>query len=101
LHGDDLGMFDLVVAMDVLDYLLRPGDLLRARGHIIRMMVPGGHLLVSTTKQSEVYATAWWRGRIPRGRMINESVGSDARLRTVETRVTEAHTLTLFLKTKH
>jgi len=100
LHGDDLGMFDLVVAMDVLDYLLRPGDLFQARGHIIRMMVPGGHLLVSTTKQSEVYETAWWRWRIPRGRMINASLESMGGLRTVETRTTEAHTLSLYVRTE-
>jgi len=100
LSGDDLGTFDLVVAMDVLDYLLRPRDLRRANSRILRMLVPGGYLLVSTTKQSDVYETAWWRRRIPRGRMINEWVASAVGLQPVETRSTEGHTLTLYMRTE-
>jgi len=98
LRDEDLGSFDLVVAMDVLDYLLRPGDLRHARNRIRSMLRQGGYLLVSTFKQSEVYETAWWRWRIPRGRMINASLEAMGGLRTVETRTSEAHTLTLYVR---
>lgn len=99
LNGEELGPFDLVVAMDVLDYLLRPADLRRASSRIRRMLLPGGYLLVSTTKQSDVFETAWWRRWIRRGRMINESLGSLAGLRALQNQTTEAHSIALYVRT--
>jgi O-antigen/teichoic acid export membrane protein/2-polyprenyl-3-methyl-5-hydroxy-6-metoxy-1,4-benzoquinol methylase len=92
------GTFDLVVAMDVLDYFKRPGDLRRVQARIRRMLLPGGHLLVTTTKQSDVFETAWWRRWIRRGRMINESLGALPELRVLESRPTAMHSVTLYVR---
>jgi O-antigen/teichoic acid export membrane protein/SAM-dependent methyltransferase len=99
LRDPELGAFDLVVAMDVLDYLLRPSDLRRAQGTIQRMLAPGGHLLVSTVRQNEVFENAWWRRWIRRGRMINESFASLDGLRLVQSHATQTHTLTMYVQT--
>jgi O-antigen/teichoic acid export membrane protein/2-polyprenyl-3-methyl-5-hydroxy-6-metoxy-1,4-benzoquinol methylase len=98
LHDPEPGSFDLVVAMDVLDYFRRPRDLRRVEARIRRMLRPGGHLLVTTTKQSDVFETAWWRRWIRRGRMINESLGALPELQVLETRPTAMHSVTLYLR---
>ena len=62
------------------------------------MLLPGGHLLVTTTKQSDVFETAWWRRWIRRGRMINESLGALPELRVLESLPTTMHSVTLYLR---
>jgi O-antigen/teichoic acid export membrane protein/SAM-dependent methyltransferase len=99
LHDPELGTFDLVVAMDVLDYFKRPGDLRRVQGRIHRMLRPGGHLLVTTTRQSDVYEKARWRHWIRRGRMINESFGLLPGICALESRLTALHLVTLYVRT--
>jgi O-antigen/teichoic acid export membrane protein/2-polyprenyl-3-methyl-5-hydroxy-6-metoxy-1,4-benzoquinol methylase len=99
LGGRELGSFDLVVAMDVLDYFVRPRDLRRARARILEMLEPGGHLLVTTTKQSDVFDKAWWRRWIRRGQIINEWFASSPGLRVIETQTTATHNLSLYLRT--
>src|SRR5205085_4120820 len=49
-----LGEFDLVVAMGVLEVFRRPTAVRLARRRVIDLVKPGGHLIVSTTKQSPV-----------------------------------------------
>jgi O-antigen/teichoic acid export membrane protein len=98
LREPEPGTFDLVVAMDVLDYFKRPGDLRRVQERIRRMLLPGGHLLVTTTKQSDVFETAWWRRWIRRGEMINESFGGLPELRVLEYRPTAMHSVTLYVR---
>jgi O-antigen/teichoic acid export membrane protein/2-polyprenyl-3-methyl-5-hydroxy-6-metoxy-1,4-benzoquinol methylase len=99
IHGRKLGSFDLVVAMDVLDYFVRPRDLRRAQARIFEMLVPRGHLLVTTTKQSDVFDKAWWRRWIPRGKMINELLASSFGLQVLESQTTATHNLTLYVRT--
>jgi O-antigen/teichoic acid export membrane protein/SAM-dependent methyltransferase len=99
LHGPDLGPFDLIVAMDVLEYVLRPSDLRSAQARIRRMLAPGGHLLLSTVMQNEVFENAWWRRWIRRGRMINESFASLDGLQVVESRAIPTHMLTMYVQT--
>ena len=99
LHGPELGTFDLVVAMDVLDYFRRPGDLRRVQGRIHRMLLPGSHLLVTSTRQSDVYEKARWRHWIRRGPMINESFGLLPGVCALESRLTAMHVVTLYVRT--
>jgi predicted TPR repeat methyltransferase len=99
LHDAEPGTFELVVAMDVLDYFKRPGDLRRVGERIHRMLLPGSHLLVTTTRQSDVFEKARWRHRIPRGRMINESLALLPGIRVLESRLTTMHSVTLYVRT--
>lgn len=99
LHDAEPGAFDLVVAMDVLDYFKRPGDLSRVQTRIHRMLVSGSHLLVTTTQQSDVFEKARWRRWIPRGRMINESFARLPGIRVLESRLTAMHSVTLYVRT--
>lgn len=99
LHDPELETFDLVVAMDVLEYFRRPGDLRRVQGRIHRMLRPAGHLLVTTTRQSDVYDKARWRHWIRRGRMINESFGLLPGMCALESRLTALHLVTLYVRT--
>ena len=92
------GSFDLVVAMDVLEYFRRPRDLRHVQARIRQMLRPAGHLLVTTTRQSDVFETAWWRRWIRRGRMINESFGALPELRVLESRATAMHSVTLYVR---
>ena len=98
LSDPEPGNFDLVVAMDVLDYFKRPGDLRRMQARIQRMLLQDGHLLIATTNESDVFETAWWRRWIQRGRMINESFAALPRLRVLESRRTEMHSITLYVR---
>lgn len=98
LDGAALGVFDLMLSMDVLDYMVRPTDFRRARSRIYAMLAPEGHLLVTTTKQSEVYASAWWRRWILRGATIHEAFASHPGIRVVARRETETHALALYLR---
>jgi O-antigen/teichoic acid export membrane protein/2-polyprenyl-3-methyl-5-hydroxy-6-metoxy-1,4-benzoquinol methylase len=100
LDAFELGSFDLVVAMDVLDYFIRPTDFGRARMRILGLLDDGGHLLVSTKNQSEVFEKAWWRRWIQRGRMINESLASLDGLSLVESDSTTTHTLSLYVRAR-
>jgi len=100
LHAPELGPFDLVVAMDVLDYFIRPSDFSRAQSRILGLLDDGGHLLVSTKNQSEVFETAWWRRWIQRGRMINESLASLDGLSLVQSDSTTSHTLSLYVRAR-
>jgi O-antigen/teichoic acid export membrane protein/2-polyprenyl-3-methyl-5-hydroxy-6-metoxy-1,4-benzoquinol methylase len=99
LHDPEPGTFDLVVAMDVLDYFKRPRDLRRVQGRIHAMLQPGAHLLVTTTKQSDVFETAWWRRWIRRGPMITESFARMRGLRTLASRSTATHAVSLYVRT--
>ncbi len=95
LHDPQLGTFDLIVAMDVLDYIVRPSDLHRAQAMIRTMLPPGGLLLLSTLRRNDVFEKAWWRHWIRRGRMINEAFASLEGFTLVDSRSTPMHTLSL------
>jgi predicted TPR repeat methyltransferase len=50
---------DLVVSMDVIDSMTKPGDIRRACAKIIQCVKPGGYLLVTVTS-SPGYDDFWW-----------------------------------------
>jgi chemotaxis methyl-accepting protein methylase len=99
LRGEVSSVFDLVVAMDVLDYMKRPADLRRAQRKLCRMLAPGGWLLVGTYDQSDVFERVWWRRWLPRGQMIHESFSKIVELRLLSAEATETHSFTLYART--
>jgi hypothetical protein len=84
--------------MDVLEYFKRPSDLRRVQGKIHQMLSLDAHLLVTTTKQSEVFERAWWRRWIRRGPMIDEAFGLLPGLRMLESRSTAMHSVSLYVR---
>jgi O-antigen/teichoic acid export membrane protein/trans-aconitate methyltransferase len=99
LHDPVPRSFDLVVAMDVLDYFKRPRDLRRVQARIHGMLAPDAYLLVTTTKQSDVFQWAWWRRWIRRGPMIAESFGRMRGMSRVESCSTAMHAVSLYMRT--
>jgi O-antigen/teichoic acid export membrane protein len=93
------GPYDLVVAMDVLECIRSPRQLRRARSAIVAMLDPGGHLLITTTRQHPVPETAWWGRWLPIGARINEFVGRHPRLQTVRSASTATHAISLYVRT--
>ncbi len=77
------GQFDLIVASAVLEYLRRPRALANARAKLVAGLVPGGHLVVLTTREDQLSERAWWGRRLLRGKWINAFVAADPRLRVV------------------
>jgi len=97
--GAAWGPFELIVAMDVLECIHSPLALRRARRALVNMLVPGGHLVVTTTRQHPVPETAWWGRWLPIGARINEFVGLDPGLEVVRSRKTGTHVITVYRRT--
>jgi hypothetical protein len=98
LNDPQPGTFDLVVAMDLLEYFKRPSDLRRVQAKIHQMLLPDAHLLVTSPKQSEVFERAWWRRWIRRGPTIGEAFAQLPGLRRLESRSTAMHSVTLYVR---
>ena len=83
--------------MGVLEVFRRPSAMRRARGRIVEMVAPGGHLLVTTTKQSGVVEDAPWSGRLVRGgRAIDRFLRDSGRLRVCASEESTTHVLTIY-----
>lgn len=61
------GSFDLVMAMGVLTYLVRPWDVRRSCEKLVAAVKPGGVLFFSDARQSRVFESAWWGPLMLRG----------------------------------
>jgi hypothetical protein len=86
--------------MGALDVFLRPSRVRRARRRIIEMIAPGGHLLVTTTKQSSVVEQARWSRRLVRGsRAIDRFLCDSGELRRCATGESATHVLTVYRRT--
>ena len=59
--------YDLVMAMGVLTYLVRPWDVRRACDKLINAVRPGGVLFFSDARQSRIFESAWWGPVMLRG----------------------------------
>ena len=81
--------FDLIVAMGVLESLGRPRDLKAAREKLVRLLRPGGWLLVETTRVNAGMEDQWWRRKLHRGRWLNAYIGEHPQLLAIST-ATEA-----------
>lgn len=61
------GAFDLIVAMEVLVYVLRPWVLRAACAKLIDALVPGGYLFVEHGRENDVPGDPRWAKRLLRG----------------------------------
>ena len=97
LEGTSLGEFDLVLAMGVLEVFRRPRALRRARLRILGALAPGGHLLVTTTKQNPLVENARWSASLVRGsRQIDRFLRASGRLERRAIEESDTHALTLY-----
>jgi SAM-dependent methyltransferase len=97
LDGSALGEFDLVLAMGVLEVFRRPRALRRARLRILEALAPGGHLLVTTTKQNPVIENALWSAPLVRGsRQVDRFLRASGRLEIRAQEESDTHRLTLY-----
>lgn len=97
LNGNALGEFDLVLAMGVLEVFRRPRALRQARLRILEALAPGGHLLVTTTKQNPVIENALWSAPLVRGsRQVDRFLRASGRLEIRAQEESDTHRLTLY-----
>jgi O-antigen/teichoic acid export membrane protein len=92
------GPYDLVVAMDVLECIRSPLALRHARNTAAEMLLPGGYLIVTTTRQHPVPEAAAWGRWLPVGARINDFVARHPGLRVVHAATTSTHALTVYRK---
>lgn len=99
LYRDPLpGSYDLVLVMGVLEDCYRRRDLRRARAKIVGLIVPGGYLLVSSTRREVLEEARWGRWLIRGARWLNAFVGEHPSLRVVSSSGGEFYLNTLFKK---
>jgi SAM-dependent methyltransferase len=60
-----LGVFDLVVCMDVLQYIPRPRSRRRAVANVAALVRPGGALLLTGVLRPAFVEAAWWTKWLP------------------------------------
>ena len=91
--------FDLVVAMDVLPYFQRRGEIRRASENIVCSVADRGVLLLSVTRPpAGVVEGPWWSSLLPRGKGILDQFDLDHRLEVLERRTTTSHYLGTYRK---
>lgn len=87
LRNDPLpGVFDLIVAIHVVEYIKNPLTLKRVRDKLVRGLRVGGYLLLgSCTGDNEFREGLWWsRYMVRGGRWINEFVAAHPGLTVVD-----------------
>ncbi len=93
------GTFDLVVIMSVLEYVFRPRDLRIARDRLADLLAPGGYLLVSNVRGSQISEVSWWgRHLIRGGKWINIFLGKHPSLHEVSSFTGDFYVHTLLRK---
>jgi len=99
LRTDPLpGTFDVIVVTGVLEYLARPAVLRVARDKLVAGLHPDGHLLVMSTRASEVVEQCWWGRRLRRGRWINAHVAEHPALERLAEACSDWYIISLFRK---
>jgi SAM-dependent methyltransferase len=93
------GHFDLIVAMDVLTCIRRPGRLRMAYDKLISGMRPGGLLLAGDFRYDRRFESSWWRKRLLHGgKWVIEALAAHPSLLTVKKAGTETHVFALLRK---
>jgi len=89
LRTDPLpGVFDLVVAIHILEYLQNPIPLRRIREEIIAAMTPGGYLLLGCVSFESPNEKAWWSRYLLRGgKQINSFFARHSKLTLVDSAI--------------
>jgi 2-polyprenyl-3-methyl-5-hydroxy-6-metoxy-1,4-benzoquinol methylase len=94
-----VGVFDLLLVMGVIECFCRPQGLLTARSKIADMLLPGGYLLTTFTKQNEIFETAWWGRWLPRGSLpLRDFLARHRSLHLCATKTTDTHLFALYRK---
>jgi 2-polyprenyl-3-methyl-5-hydroxy-6-metoxy-1,4-benzoquinol methylase len=94
-----LGTFDLVVCMDVLQYIPRPRPRRRAVANVAASVTAGGALLLSGVLQPAFVEAAWWTKWLPISAKADAALflASDPALTPRESRATELNLVSLFM----
>lgn len=91
------GSFDLVMAMGVVTYLVRPWDVRRACEKLVGAVKPGGVLFFSDARQSRVFEGAWWGPMMLRGgEQIRRWLARHPHLQLEAEAETDAHVFGLY-----
>jgi SAM-dependent methyltransferase len=104
LRNDPLpGVFDLIVAIHVLEYIRNPVTLRKVRERLVKGLRPGGYLLIGSCSIQDLKERAWWsRYMLRGGRRVNDFFAGHRKLSVVDSAVyplpgSESHDL-LFRK---
>ena len=90
------GIFDAVIAMDVLEYIQAPNSLRTARHKLVHSLRPGGWLFVTSTRQEA--ESEWWSRYLLRGRWINGFVSRHSHLKCISETLDEGFVASVFLR---
>ncbi len=92
------GVFDVITVMDVLEYYHSPAALRAARDKIVAMLVPGGYLLVTTSKARDFIESSRWARWLYCGSHLLACLAEHPDLITCKTAEREIHAQALFRK---
>jgi 2-polyprenyl-3-methyl-5-hydroxy-6-metoxy-1,4-benzoquinol methylase len=92
------GKFHLITVMDVLEYYYAPSDLRAARDKIVEMLVPGGYLLITTSKARDFIERSIWARWLYCGTHLLDCIAQHPDLITCNTAEMEIHAQALFCK---
>ena len=85
--------------MDVIELLLSPSEVRRARDKLVGGLRPGGHLLLSDSRQNVIFETSWWGKWMLRGGMrIAQFFGEHPQLKLVASETKVRCVLALYRK---
>jgi 2-polyprenyl-3-methyl-5-hydroxy-6-metoxy-1,4-benzoquinol methylase len=90
-----LGTFDLVICMDVLEYVPGPCAQRQAIEKVVSSLAPGGALLISGVLQAPHVENAGWSRWLPIGARARSAQLRES-LSLIEERTTERHLVSLF-----
>jgi SAM-dependent methyltransferase len=94
-----VGKFDLIVAMDVLTCIRRPGRLRIAYDKLVSGMLPGGLLLAGDFRFDRDFENSWWRKRfLHGGKWVIEALAAHPALTTMKKAATDTHVFALLRK---
>jgi chemotaxis methyl-accepting protein methylase len=77
------GVFDVIVATGVLEYVLRPATMRDIRERITAGLRPGGYLLLGNTVTDARVEHTWIGRKLIRGTLINDYFANDSRYETI------------------
>ena len=77
------GVFDVIVATGVLEYIMRPSTLRTVRKKLVDALRPGGYLLLGNTVTTGRIEQTWLGKVLLRGTVINDFFARERRLDTI------------------
>ncbi len=81
-------VFDLILAIHVLDYIPNPLLLRKVREKLVRGLRPGGYLLIGSSSHDDINEKAWWsRYLLHGGQRINAFIAEHRELSVVDSAI--------------